>query len=497
MKITRTTLVLYSFALLTNSQSFAASYDVSPGKNCNNETGAPFCTLAAAIEKAESGDSIRLAKGRHLGPITLEKSLTLIGSERGETIIDGQKQGSVVSIAPAITVTLSGLRIQNGLTELGGGILNRGDLIVEACYITNNVATQSGGGIYNGGTFSSQLVVRKSQISDNIAKGDDKYNVKYGGGGIFNDGPLIVSHTTIKKNRANENGGGIYTVFSGRRAPSKAESSAEQMGLNTLSGPAKSLQRIVDENAVRIDHANISENTADSGGGINVHGALLVENTVIARNRAVDTNLSAGGGLFAHFDTRLRIVNSFIVKNQANYGGAGIRFYTTGYGKLINVTVAANNNTTHGHAAGVFIVHETAQLELTHSLIAENFGAGQPADCGGKMISQGYNLLGNSNGRDCQWQNGEGDLIGTPEKPIQNQLIWKKMDDIPGLTPKSVAIDAGNPGGCLGFDGAPLTVDYADAPRPVSAKIKQAAQCDIGALEWRAPTATKPSKKTK
>lgn len=496
MKITKTTLVLYSFALLTNSQSFAASYDVSTGKNCNDKTGAPFCTLSAAIEKAIAGDSLRLAKGHYLGPITIEKPLTLLGSEQGESIIDGQKQGSVITIAPATTVTLSRLRIQNGQAELGGGILNRGNLTVDRCRITGNVATQSGGGIYNGGTYSSQLVVTHSEITDNIAKGDDKYNVRYGGGGIFNDGPLTVSHTTIKKNRANENGGGIYTVFSGRHAPSKAETSAEQMGLNTLSGPAKSLQRIVDESAVRVDHTNISDNGADSGGGINAHGVLLVENSLISRNRAVNTNFSAGGGLFAHFDTRLRMVNSFIVRNQANYGGAGIRFYTTGYGKLMNVTIAANNNTTHGHAAGVFIVHNTAQLELTNSLIAENFGAGQPADCGGKLISQGYNLLGNSNGRDCQWQIGEGDIIGTPEKPILNQILWKKTDVIPSLTPTSVAIDGGNPLGCLGFDGTPLTVDYFDAPRPVSEKTKQA-QCDIGALEWRAPKGAKLGKKMK
>lgn len=495
MKFTMSYAHYLSITLLAAPLADAATLNVTPGKGCNNDKGLPFCTIQAAIDKAAPGDTLRLAPGRHLGPIAIEKALTLVGSAQGDTIIDAQKNGSGITVAPATTVTLNRLVVRNGFSENGGGILNRGDLTVDTCRIVRNTATQNGGGIYNGGTFSSRLTVIDSEISDNIAQGDDKFNVKYGGGGIYNDGPLTIRKSMIRKNRASENGGGLYSVFSGRSAPSKAESSAEQMGLTTIAGPMKSLTRVVDENSVVIERSTITENAADTGGGINVHGVLHIENTLVARNRAVDNDLSAGGGLFAHFDTRLRIANSVFVKNQAQYGGAGLRFYSTGYGRLINVTVAGNSNNTTGHAAGVFVVHDTAQLELSHSLVAENVALGQPADCGGRIVSLGFNLLGNNNGHDCRWQNGEGDLIGTRIKPIVSQLEWNKTRDLPSLARTSPAIDAGDQNGCKGFDDKPLTTDYLGAPRPVTASINQAPRCDIGAIEWQPTDSPKQGKK--
>lgn len=485
--------LLLTISLASAAPASAAIREVTPGTGCSDETGTPFCTLAAAILKADEDDTIKLAPGQYAGPVVIEKTLSIEGASQGESVIDGQKTGSAVSIAPAVTVTLQHLAIQNGAAELGAGILNRGNLTVVSCKIRRNVATLSGGGIYNGGTFSSQLTLVDSEITDNLAQGDDAYNVKYGGGGIYNDGPLTVTNTTIKKNRANENGGGIYTVFSGRNAPSKAENAAEKMGLTTIPGPATSLARVVDENSVLLDHVSLVDNSADTGGGINVHGVARIDNSLIARNRAIDNGLSSGGGLFAHFDTRLRITNSIISNNQATYGGAGLRFYSTGLGRLINVSVVGNHNDAGGRGAGVFVVHETARLELSHTLLADNQSAGQAADCGGKPISLGYNLVANATG--CGWQAREGDRLGSAKKPLAAKLAWDKSGDVPLPLRDSPTVDAGDPKGCIGRDNLPLTTDYTGSPRPVAARGKQPGRCDIGAIEWRPTPAAQPRKK--
>jgi len=488
--------LLLTISLALAAPANATIREVAPGTGCSDEIGTPFCTLAAAIEKAESGDTLQLAPGLYTGPVTIEKTLAIKGARLGGSVIDGQQKGSVITIAPATMVTLDHLVIQNGVAEQGAGILNRGNLSVVACKILRNTATQSGGGIYSGGTFSSQLSVWGSEITDNVAQGDDGYNVKYGGGGIYNDGPLTVLATIIEKNQASENGGGIYTVFSGRNAASKAETAAEKIGLTTIPGPGTTLARIFDENSVLIDRSSIIDNSADTGGGINVHGVARIDNSLIARNRAIDNKLSAGGGVFAHFDTRLRITNSIISKNQAAYGGAGLRFYSTSLGKLINVSVVGNQNNTIGRGAGIFVVHDTARLELSHTLLADNLSANQAADCGGKPISLGYNLVANATG--CDWQAHEGDLVGSSKKPIAAKLTWNQANVPPLFTPdvplpsrNSPTINSGNPAGCLGMDNLPLTIDYMGLQRAIG---KPHGRCDIGAIEWRPTPTAQPRK---
>jgi len=74
---------------------------------------APGESLQGAIASARPGDVLRLERGRHQGPVVLDKPLTLVGGEGA--VLLGSGQGSVVSIAvPGVTV--------EGLTIRGSGI---------------------------------------------------------------------------------------------------------------------------------------------------------------------------------------------------------------------------------------------------------------------------------------------------------------------------------------------------------------------------------------
>lgn len=68
--------------------------------------------LAAAIAAAQPGDVLHLEPGRHDGPVTLDKPLTLAGG--GQAELDGRGQGSVITITGPDTVV-------RGLTILGSG----------------------------------------------------------------------------------------------------------------------------------------------------------------------------------------------------------------------------------------------------------------------------------------------------------------------------------------------------------------------------------------
>jgi nitrous oxidase accessory protein len=91
--------------LLLLASAFAAS---AAERAVPSEPGA----LTLALAGAEAGDILRLAPGRHLGPVVLDRPLTLEGG--GEATIDGGGKGSVITIdAPDAVV--------RGLVILGSG----------------------------------------------------------------------------------------------------------------------------------------------------------------------------------------------------------------------------------------------------------------------------------------------------------------------------------------------------------------------------------------
>ena len=76
---------------------------------------------------------------------------------------------------------------QSAALQDGGGILNRGELVLRGCTIVDNEANY-GGGIYNTGS----LVLEATTIRDNLALD--------AGGGIYSEGTLELVNSTISGN---------------------------------------------------------------------------------------------------------------------------------------------------------------------------------------------------------------------------------------------------------------------------------------------------------
>ena len=128
------------------------------------------------------------------GDLDVTDTLTIQGAGRDKTTIDAQQIDRVFQNFSSLT--LKDLTVTNGAASNpyepgGGGILSSGQLVLQNCCVTGNVAadkyyhTREGGGIY----ASGPLTITNSIISDNSAENG------YGNGGgicsIYND---IVAH---------------------------------------------------------------------------------------------------------------------------------------------------------------------------------------------------------------------------------------------------------------------------------------------------------------
>ena len=91
---------------LVSAPLWAAEVPVAPGAG----------TLAAAIAGAAPGDVLRLSDGVYSGPVTLDRTLTLTGSQGA--VVDGGGRGT------AITITADDVVVR-GLTVTGSGSSNK------------------------------------------------------------------------------------------------------------------------------------------------------------------------------------------------------------------------------------------------------------------------------------------------------------------------------------------------------------------------------------
>ena len=272
------------------------------------------------------------------------------------------------------------------------------------------------------------------------------------GGGVHNSGTLMINNVSISNNRASLFGGGISNV-----------------------GSLRIINSTVSSNAVG---GICWDFCAAWGGGIYNYagGTVTISNSTVSDNLA---NLSClrggcsarGGGIVN--GGRLTITNSTLSGNTAHYLFNGM---STGSGGGIynGATVTINNSTLSGNSAfgsGGGITNGGTVL-ISNTIVANSPSGG---NCSGTVTSSGYNL---SSDGTCNFNSG-GDLNN--HDPLLGPLQKNGgPTDTMALLPGSLAIDAGNPGGCIDGQGHLLTTDQRGMPRPDK---EDQAGCDIGAFE--------------
>lgn len=243
------------------------------------------CSLREAIAAAAGGDTITFAAGLSGGTIVLGSTLTLAR----DVTIDGSALASAITVSgpgascttcfrvfyvnTGVTATLNRLTIADGKAngDYGGGVYNQGTLTVTNSTLSGNTAGYGSGGIHNDGT----LTVTNSSFSDNSGN--------YGGG-IGNYGTLTVTASAFSENSAGSSGGGIHSNYG-----------TVTVTNSTFSGNSASNSGggISNNDTLTVTNSTFAGNSASTGGGIANNVATTLRNTILA-NSTSGGNCSGG-----------------------------------------------------------------------------------------------------------------------------------------------------------------------------------------------------------
>ena len=256
--------------------------------------------------------------------------------------------------------------------------------------------------------------------------------------------------------------------------------------------------------ALTLMNAVLQDNNGGSAGGLyQFGGAVTIINSVVSGNDGDTGGIAVTNG-------GLTVMSSTVNANSGNVGGIGVDnaaltltgatvsgnsgggILNGGVATLVNSTVGGNigigldnagvsalyNSTVSGNSRAGILSEGHTPVSLANTIVGDNIGP----DCVGILASQGYNLLGNGDGCSGLVEGVDGDRVG-----LDPQL--GPLGDNGGptatraLLPGSVAIDGGNPGGCMDENGRAITIDQRGLSRPDGVNKR----CDIGAYEKQAP----------
>jgi hypothetical protein len=378
-------------ALAAGQTAQAAVFNVS---NLNDNGAGSLRQAILDANAAAGADTITFQAGL-AGTITLttgalgiRDSLDLQGPGDAALTVSANDASGVFYLYNAseiLDVTISGLTITGGSTDVGGGIADYGEnLVLDGVTITENRASFLGGGLWADGKEGNTLTltIRNSEISGNLA---------VDGGGIYigrPGGPVLIQNTRISGNETGSgSGGGIF--FYAPQTDTTIESST--ISGNTVGGLGGGIFfEDTDGGVHTIRGTTISGNSAGQGGGLFLYSLddpMIIENSTISGNQALGGGETdgQGGGIYLYSlygEGSLTVRHSTVAGNSATGTGGGL-FTQTGPVNVEHTIVGDNTAPANPDLAtavdGVF--------DVSFSLI-ENPGTATFNDNGGNVLNQ-------------------------------------------------------------------------------------------------------------
>lgn len=212
--------------------------------------------------------------------------------------------GGAIYAEEGTTVNISNCEILSNKASNGGGIFNKGSLIIRDSYVNQNYAYSDGGGIYSTKTFD----MAGSSVRENTCENS-------GGGLYYSDSAtLSIDDCDFKNNHGKEKGGAI-ACEKGELKLTDCEFYQNEVtkygaGIYTGGGVGVSLKGVkADENHALVNYS--------MGGFGYIGGDLVLENSEI-------THGTAGiGGAFFMIDGKITLKGGciYIYENTDNYYG--------------------------------------------------------------------------------------------------------------------------------------------------------------------------------
>jgi hypothetical protein len=400
-----------------------------------NDAGAG--SLRAAILAATNNAVVDFAPGLEgvivlSSELAINKSLIIAGPGATVLAVSGGNTSRVFNISTG-NVKIFGLAIRDGAAPSGdpkgGGVFNSTSLVLSNCALVSNLAVGSNGA--NGVTTIG-------------GSGGSGF-----GGGIYSTGTLALVNCTLALNEARGGNGGNGGV------------SGSGFGLNGGAGGSGLGGAICNDGILNMTNCTFAVNRVTGGnGGIGGDGGLSV-------GRGGNGGGAEGAGVLNRLTCQS--ANVTITGGVAEHGSVG----------------TGSPNGSPGVALGGGFRSTTANAFLVNSLIAENslgstIAVANGFDVFGTIVSQGYNLVGMTNGSSA-WL--ASDKVGNNVSPVDPLLdvLQDNGGGVPtmGLLSGSPAIDQGKNIG--------LSTDERGLPRPVDfAGLANAAGgngSDMGAFE--------------
>ena len=226
------------------------------------------CTESAQTTSVSGGAIVASVTGSAIILRSPDLTDDLLCVENGATLTLGDSTGTTATLLFFDGGNFIDASTQGAIIRVAdNGVLN---LYNNVTLHNNNIPNNSGGGIYNTGTFS-------------MYGGTIRNNNAYSGGGIYNEGIIYIFDGRIEQNTVLSQGGGIYN-----------------------------------RNTLQISGGSISNNNSDVGGGINNRGTFTMSGGIISENNAT----SLGGGLFTNSSYDFIMNGGTISTNTAPEGGS-------------------------------------------------------------------------------------------------------------------------------------------------------------------------------
>jgi MBG domain (YGX type)/Right handed beta helix region len=446
--------------------------------------------------------------------------------------------GGIFALGEGATI-LNNCLVSGNVSEdgFGGGIFSdEKALTLNDCTVSNNTGIQGGGvhEVYSTTTLTN-CIVSGNTAGTGFAGGA-------GGGLSFNGGSAALTGCNISGNAASDEGGGLFafavnlsltncavtgnssSTRSGGGVSAEADSSLTLTGC-TISGNTSGLEGgglAQDEGSLSLTDCTVSDNTALAAGGLSLEfastpttltncvvsgntatgfgggGLITYEMSTVLTNCTVSGNTTSvsGGGMYTinrrapdgGTNSTDMLTNCTFSGNIAGQSGGGVG--TVGYVQSQFSDCTISGNTANQSGGGLFIAPYQgylATLEIGNTIVAGNAAAASGPDASGTLVSQGNNLIGETDGS-AGWIST--DLTGTGAQPLNPLLAplrnYGGTSQTMALLPGSPAIDAGN----NSLIPAGVATDQRGLSRTINGVV------DIGAFESQGFTLTPVSGST-
>jgi hypothetical protein len=318
------------------------------GTACTKASPCPSIADAAAAAGSDAGKSvvIKVNAGTYdendsIGAGSL-KSLSIEGAGTSSTIVDGDNNGTVVTLT-AGTILLSGLTIENGgsdETNNGGGISNAATLTVSNVVFSSDVADE-GGGIFNQGSLT---------LDDSNFNND---NAESAGGGVWSSGQLTADNVQLAGSAGSPGGGALFN-----------SSSTATIENSTVSGTAPyNAGAILNAGTLNIENSTVTNSSAKGGGAIVNGGSLTISSSTLSDNGGIQ------GGAISSSGT-LVINDSTLTGNSAQVGAA----IEAGSVVLNEDTISGNTGVIREPGGSIGGVIDANAVNMIGTTVSDNTG---------------------------------------------------------------------------------------------------------------------------